>query len=174
MIEPFERLRPVVSPTAFVHDLAAVIGDVTLGDAVTVWPGASLRGDHGAIRIGPRTSIQDGAVAHGTERISEVDVGADCTVGHRAILHGCTVADHVLVGMGAILLDNCELGEWTIVGAGSLVTARKKFPPGVMILGSPAKVVRDLTDDERRWIEYSWKAYVDFGARFLAERARRG
>lgn len=174
MIEPFEHLRPVVPPTAYVHDLAAVIGDVTLGDAVSVWPGASLRGDHGAIRIGARTSIQDGAVAHGTERISEVDVGAECTVGHRAILHGCRVADHVLVGMGAILLDNCEIGEWTIVGAGALVTARKKIPAGVLVTGSPAKVVRDVTDEERRWIAYSWKAYVDFAARFLAERARRG
>ena len=173
MIEPFENLRPVVPPTAYVHDLAAVIGDVTLGDGVTVWPGASLRGDHGGIRIGARTSIQDGAVAHATERQSTVEVGVECTVGHRAILHGCRVADHVLVGMGSILLDNCEIGEWTMIGAGALVTARKKIPAGVLVLGNPGKVVRDLTDDERRWIEYSWKAYADFGARFLADRAKR-
>jgi carbonic anhydrase/acetyltransferase-like protein (isoleucine patch superfamily) len=173
MIETFENLVPRIAPTAFVHEMATVIGDVTLGEGATVWPGASLRGDHGPIRIGARTSIQDGAVGHATEDQSEVVIGAECTVGHNAILHGCRVADHVLVGMGSILLDNCEIGEWTMIGAGTLVTARKKFPPGVLIMGSPGKVIRELTDDERKWIEYSWKAYADFGARFRAEREKR-
>ncbi len=168
MIERFESHAPVVPASAFVHATAAVIGDVVLGEQSSVWPAASLRGDHGPIRIGARTSIQDGSVAHTTGGLSEVVVGDGCTIGHRVILHGCRVADHVLVGMGAILLDNCELSEWTLVGAGTLVTARKKFPPGVMILGNPGKVVRELTEDERRWIDMSWRTYVDFTARFLA------
>jgi carbonic anhydrase/acetyltransferase-like protein (isoleucine patch superfamily) len=168
MIEPFEKHAPRVGEGAYVHALASVIGDVELGAQSSVWPGASLRGDHGPIRIGPRTSIQDGAVAHTTENMSRVVIGAECTVGHRAILHGCVVADHVLVGMGSILLDECEIGEWTLIGAGTLVTARKKIPGGVLVLGNPGKVVRDLTEKEREWITYSWKAYVDYTARFLA------
>ncbi|MFN7132818.1 MAG: gamma carbonic anhydrase family protein [Myxococcales bacterium] len=166
MLEKFEGHSPIVPASAFVHPAATVIGRVTLGENASVWPGAVLRGDHGAIRIGARSNVQDGAVAHTTEGISEVVVGEECTVGHRAILHGCRVADHVLVGMGAILLDNCEIGEWTLIGAGALVTARKKIPSGVMVLGNPGKIVRELTDEERDWIRYSWMTYVDYGERF--------
>lgn len=166
MIERFESHQPRIHPTAYVHPLAAVIGEVSVGEQASIWPGVSLRGDHGAIHIGARTSIQDGAVAHATERQSQVIIGEHCTVGHRAILHGCKVSDFVLVGMGSILLDNCEIGEWTLIGAGALVPARKKIPSGVLVLGSPAKVVRELTDEERRWIEYSWKAYVEYTERY--------
>jgi carbonic anhydrase/acetyltransferase-like protein (isoleucine patch superfamily) len=161
MIQRYLHHEPVVPASAYVHPNATLIGDVTLGEQASVWPGASLRGDHGAIRVGARTSIQDGAVAHATERLSEVVVGDECTVGHNAILHGCRVADHVLVGMGAILLDNCEIGAWTLIGAGTLVTARKKIPSGVLVLGNPGKVVRDLTEEERGWIAYSWRTYVE-------------
>jgi carbonic anhydrase/acetyltransferase-like protein (isoleucine patch superfamily) len=169
MIEPFEKHTPQLGAGAFVHALASVIGDVQVGAQSSIWPGASLRGDHGPIRIGPRTSVQDGAVAHTTEDVSQVVVGAECTVGHRAILHGCRVADHVLVGMGSILLDGCEIGEWTLIGAGTLVTARRKIPPGVLVLGNPGQVVRELTQKERDWITYSWKTYVDYTSRFLAQ-----
>lgn len=167
MIEPFENHLPRVGAGAYVHALASVIGDVEIGAESSVWPGASLRGDHGPIRIGARTSVQDGAVAHTTENLSRVVIGDECTVGHRAILHGCVVSDHVLVGMGSILLDECEIGEWTMIGAGALVPARRKIPSGVLVLGSPARVVRDLTEKERDWITYSWKAYVEYTARFL-------
>lgn len=173
MIERFEQHQPTVPATTYVHPLASVLGDVVLGEQSSVWPGASLRGDHNPIRIGSRTSIQDGAVAHTTGGLSEVRLGDCCTVGHRAILHGCIVADNVLVGMGAILLDNCELGPFTLVGAGSLVTARRKFPGGVLILGNPGKVVRELTADEKQSIEMSWRTYVDYTARFLRDAAAR-
>lgn len=168
MIQRYLDFVPSVPDSAYVHPNATLIGDVKLGEQASVWPGASLRGDHGAIRIGARTSIQDGAVAHATERLSQVVVGDECTVGHNAILHGCKVADHVLVGMGAILLDNCEIGEWTLIGAGALVTARKKIPSGVLVLGNPGKVVRELTEEERGWIAYSWKTYVESIARYKA------
>lgn len=173
MIESFDGHTPLVPPSAFVHAQATLIGQVTLGEQASVWPAAVLRGDHAPIRIGDRSNVQDGAVAHTTEGISEVVVGTDCTVGHRAILHGCRVGNHVLVGMGAILLDNCEIGDWTLIGAGTLITARKKIPSGVMVLGNPGKVIRELTDQEREWIAYSARTYVDYAARFQAQGARR-
>lgn len=161
MIQTYDGHVPVISASAYVHPRATIIGDVVVGEQCTLWPGATLRGDHGPIRIGNQTSIQDGAVAHATVGVSEVRVGSRTTVGHNAILHGCVVGDHVLVGMGAILLDGCEIGDWTLVGAGTLVTARKKIPSGVLVLGNPGKVIRELTEDERKWIEFSWKVYVD-------------
>lgn len=168
MIERFESFRPVVPASTYVHPLASVIGDVVLGEQCTIWPGVSLRGDHAAIRIGARTSIQDGTVGHTTGGLSELHVGSDCTIGHRVILHGCRVDHHVLVGMGAILLDNAEIGPYSLVGAGALVTQRKKFPGGVLILGNPAKIVRELTPEERASIDASVRTYLDYGARFLA------
>lgn len=161
MIQSFDGKVPVIPESSYIHPTATLIGDVVLGEQTSIWPSATLRGDHGPIRIGARTSIQDGAVAHATMGISEVRVGTESTVGHNAILHGCIVGDHVLVGMGSILLDGCEIGDWTLIGAGTLITARKKIPSGVLVLGNPGKVIRELTEEERRWIEYSWKVYVD-------------
>jgi carbonic anhydrase/acetyltransferase-like protein (isoleucine patch superfamily) len=167
-IENFERFVPHVAPDAFVHPAATVIGEVELGAEASVWPSAALRGDHGAIRVGARTSVQDGTVAHATENVSQVLVGSECTVGHRAVLHGCRVGDHCLVGMGSILLDNVELGEWCFVGAGTLLTPGKTFPAGSFILGSPGRRIRDVTSQEKEWIVYSWKAYLDLTRRYRA------
>jgi carbonic anhydrase/acetyltransferase-like protein (isoleucine patch superfamily) len=164
-IEPFEAFKPDVHPQAFVHPGAHVIGAVRVGAEASIWPSTVLRGDHGEIIIGERTSIQDGSVAHATEKLSTTVIGAECTVGHRTVLHGCRVGDRCLVGMGSILLDNVELGEWCFVGAGSLVTGNKKFPPRSFILGSPAKRVREVTSEEMEWITYSWKAYQDLARR---------
>lgn len=167
-IEPFEQFTPRIHPAAFVHPGAHVIGEVEIGDEASVWPAAVLRGDHGAIRIGARTSIQDGSVAHATENVSTTVVGLECTVGHRVVLHGCKVGDRCLVGMGSILLDGVELGDDCFVGAGTLLTPGKKFPPGSFILGSPGTRVREVSAKEREWIAYSWRAYQD-----LARRHRR-
>ena len=122
---------------------ARVSGDVTLGRGVSVWYNAVLRGDDGAITVGAGTNIQDGAVLH-----EETHVGAGCTIGHGAIVHGCTVGDNTLVGMGAVLLNGARVGGDCIVGAGALVTGKMDAPDGSMILGSPAKVVRPLTEAE--------------------------
>lgn len=169
-IETFENLVPRVHPAAFVHSGAFLIGSVEIGEEASVWPAAVLRGDHGAIRIGARSSIQDGCVAHATQNHSETVIGAECTVGHRVVLHGCQVADHCLVGMGSVLLDLAELGEWCLLGAGALVTPGQKFPPGSFILGSPARRVREVTARERDWIVHSAQSYAGLARQYLRER----
>ena len=135
--------KPKIDESVLVCPGAAVVGDVTLGKHVSVWYNAVLRGDEGAIKIGDNTNIQDCAVMH-----EETTVGAGCTIGHGAIVHGCTVGDNVLIGMGATVLSGAKIGDNCIVGAGALVTGKMDAPAGSMILGCPAKVVRPLTEAE--------------------------
>ena len=143
---------------------ARVAGDVTLGKGVSVWYNAVLRGDEGAITVGEDTNIQDGAVLH-----EETHVGAGCTIGHNAIVHGCTVGDNVLIGMGAVVLNGARIGDDCIVGAGALVTGKMDAPAGSMILGSPAKVVRPLTEAEIEGNRASARGYLH-----AAEQYRKG
>ena len=145
-------------------DGARVCGDVTLGKGVSVWYNAVLRGDDGAITVGEGTNIQDCAVLH-----EETRVGAGCTIGHGAIVHGCTIGSNVLVGMGAVILNGAKIGDDCIVGAGALVTGKMDAPPGSMILGSPAKVVRPLTEAEIESSRRSARGYLE-----AAEHFRRG
>jgi carbonic anhydrase/acetyltransferase-like protein (isoleucine patch superfamily) len=169
VIEAFKGVRPRVHPTAFVHPAATLIGDVEVGPGASVWPGAVLRGDDGPIVVGAHTSIQDGTVIHATEGVSHTTVGARVTVGHRVILHGCTVADDCLIGMGAIVLDNAALEAWCFVAAGALVPPGKRFTGGQVLMGNPARPARALTDRDRAWISDSWKAYAKRAAEYLAE-----
>lgn len=143
---------------------ARVAGDVTLGKGVSIWYNAVLRGDEGAITVGEDTNIQDGAVLH-----EETTVGRGCTIGHSAIVHGCTVGDNVLIGMGAVVLNGARIGDNCIVGAGALVTGKMDAPAGSMILGSPAKVVRPLTEAEIAGNRESARGYLH-----AAELYRRG
>ncbi|RMG19188.1 MAG: gamma carbonic anhydrase family protein [Deltaproteobacteria bacterium] len=166
MIETCDGIEPSIAEDAYVHPAATVIGRVRVGPRASIWPGAVLRGDDGPITIGAETSIQDNAVAHITGGRSETVIGDRVTVGHGAILHGCRVDDDVIVGMGSILMDNAHISEWSIVGAGALVPPGKRFPPGVLILGSPARVARELSEEERRWIAHSWKVYLELGERY--------
>ncbi len=165
-IEAFESKVPRVHPTAFVHPGAWVIGEVEVGEEASIWPGAVLRGDHGLLQIGARTSVQDGSVAHATEGVSVTRIGDECTVGHRVILHGCQVGNHCLVGMGSTLLDGAELGDFCLLGANSLVTQNKKFPPKSFIVGSPARRLREVSASELEWMTYSFKAYTDLARRY--------
>ena len=135
--------KPKFDESVFVCPGAAIVGDVTLGKNVNVWYNAVLRGDDGAIKVGDNTNVQDCAVLH-----EETTVGSGCTIGHGAIVHGCTVGDNVLIGMGATVLNGAKIGDNCIVGAGALVTGKMDAPAGSMILGSPAKVVRPLTEEE--------------------------
>lgn len=161
MIESYQGHRPSIDPTAFVHERATLIGQVVVGPEASIWPGVVMRGDDGRIVIGAQTSVQDGTVIHLTEGLSETRVGERVTVGHNVILHGCTVEDEVIVGMGSILLDNCRIGRGTIVGAGTLVPMNKTVPSGVLVLGNPFRVVRELTEKDRQFIEFSWRSYVE-------------
>ena len=134
---------------------ASVTGEVTLGKGVNIWYNAVLRGDEGAITVGENTNIQDCAVLH-----EETVVGAGCTIGHGAIVHGCTVGDNTLIGMGATILNGARVGSNCIVGAGALVTGKMDAPAGSMILGSPAKVVRPLTAEEIEGNRISARGYL--------------
>ena len=151
--------EPTIHPTAFIAKGADVIGDVTLSAESSVWFQAVLRADIHRIVIGPRSNIQDGAIIHLADDFGTC-VGELVTVGHRAILHACTIGDEVLVGMGAIVLDGAEVGPRCIIGAGALVTGGKKFPAGSLILGSPAKVVRTLSLEEQAGIKVWAEKYV--------------
>ena len=142
---------------------ARVSGDVTLGREVNIWYNAVLRGDDGAIVVGDETNIQDCAVLH-----EETTVGRGCTIGHGAIVHGCTVGDNTLVGMGAIILNGARIGSNCIVGAGALVTGKMDAPDGSMILGSPAKVVRPLTEAEIESNRVSAQGYLEAARRYRA------
>ena len=143
MIYSFDGKEPKIAESAFVAESADIIGDVTLADGASIWFGAALRGDEGTIVIGEGSNVQDNATIH-----NGTVIGRNVTVGHNAIVHGCTVEDDVLIGMGAVVLDGARIGEGSIVGACALVTGGKEFPPKSLILGSPAKVVRELTDED--------------------------
>jgi carbonic anhydrase/acetyltransferase-like protein (isoleucine patch superfamily) len=159
--------RPTIHPTAFVAPGADIVGDVTLAEESSVWYQTVLRGDINRIVIGPRSNVQDGAVVHLADDYG-VFVGELVTVGHKAILHACTIADEVLVGMGAIILDGAEIGARSIIGAGALITGGKKIPPGSLVLGSPAKVVRALSLDEQAGIKVWAEKYVVLSRVYIA------
>lgn len=162
--------KPAIHSTAFVAPGAVVIGAVTLEEESSVWFNTVLRADINEIKIGPRSNIQDGSVVHLADDFGTC-VGELVTVGHKVILHACTVADEVLVGMGAILLDGVEIGARSIIGAGALVTQHKKIPPGSLVLGSPARVVRQLDLQEQQSIKSWAEKYVQVSRKYLAEKA---
>ena len=148
MTRPFLGLAPRIAPDVFVADTAAVVGDVTLGAGASVWYGASLRGDVHWIEVGPRSNVQDNATVHVSRGTHPCRIGAGVTVGHNAVVHGCTVEDDVLIGMGAVVLDGAVIGAGSLVGAGALVTGGTVVPPRSLVLGAPGRAVRTLTDDE--------------------------
>lgn len=165
MLEPYGSLAPVVDPSAYVHATALLIGDVTLGPRASVWPGVVLRGDQGAIVIGEETNIQDLTVGHATGDLSTTTIGRRVTVGHRVILHGCTVEDDCLIGMGSILLDNCHIGPWCLIGAGAVVPVGRRIPPRSLVLGAPGRVVRALTERDFEAIRGGCAAYLELAAK---------
>jgi len=152
--------RPDLARAAFVAPNATVLGDVTLGPLSSVWYGCVLRGDINRIEIGEGSNIQDLSTVHLADEYG-VKIGCYCTVGHGAIVHACEIGDECLIGMGAIVLDGARIGARSIVGAGALVTQRFAAPPGSMILGSPAKVVRALTAEERAGLRRWAEKYID-------------
>jgi len=158
-LERFLSKEPVIPESAYVAPEATVIGDVALGEQASVWPGAVLRGDINSIRVGDRSNVQDGAVVHIADDYP-AEIGRDVTIGHRAIVHACRVEDECLIGMGATLLDGAVIGERSIVGANALVTQGTVVPPGSLVLGMPAKVVRSLGEEEQLEIAGWAKKYL--------------
>ncbi|HEX9951663.1 MAG TPA: gamma carbonic anhydrase family protein [Rubricoccaceae bacterium] len=148
MTLPFLGRAPRLGVDVFVAPTAAVIGDVTLDDGASVWYGASMRGDVHWISVGPGSNVQDCATVHVSRGTHPCRIGAGVTIGHNAVVHGCTVEDDVLVGMGAVVLDGAVIGAGSIIGAGALVTMNTVVPPRSLVLGRPARVVRALTDTE--------------------------
>jgi len=169
MIRAFQGITPRVADSAFIDETAVLVGDVVIGDDSSVWFHAVVRGDVHFIRIGDRTNIQDLSMLHVSHGTYSLAIGNDVTVGHHVVLHGCTIKDRVLIGMGAIIMDGVVIGEDCVVGAGALVTARTIVPPKSLILGSPAKVARAVTDAERAWIRESAQNYVWYARRYLEE-----
>ena len=159
--------QPQLGENAWVAPNATVIGDVRLGTEASVWWNATLRGDNDPIHIGARTNIQDGSVLHTDEGVP-MHIGDDVTVGHLVMLHGCTIGDGALIGIGATVLNHAKIGRNCLVGAGAIVTEGKEFPDGSMILGSPAKAVRQLTPEQIEGLRLSAQHYVDNARRFRA------
>ncbi|MFB6376116.1 MAG: gamma carbonic anhydrase family protein [Bradymonadaceae bacterium] len=162
---PYEGTSPQLGDDVFIAEGAEVIGDVTLGDEASVWYNSVLRGDVEPIEIGPRTNIQDLTMIHATEDEHATTIGADVTVGHRAILHGCRVDDRSLIGMGAIVLDGVHVEENCLIGAGALLTPGTHVPEGSLAIGSPASVLRDVSDEEREMFETRALHYRDLAER---------
>ena len=167
-VRGFGGVRPRLGQGVFLAETCAVIGDVEIGDESSIWYGTVVRGDVMPVRIGARTSIQDGTVIHVTSGFSGTVIGDDCTIGHAAIIHACTVEDFCLIGMGAIVLDGARVGRGSLVGAGALVTPGTDIPPGSLVLGAPAKVKRPVNDKERAQIAEGARHYVELTRRYLA------
>lgn len=178
-VRPFRDHTPQLAQRVFVDDAAVVIGDVEIGDDSSVWPGAVIRGDMHRIRIGARTSIQDNATLHITHPSDfnpggwPLVIGDDVTVGHNACLHGCTVGNRVLVGIGAVVLDGAVIEDEVILGAGTLVPPGKRLESGYLYVGSPCKQARPLKDSERRFFTYSAGNYVKLKDSYLDDASSR-
>ena len=169
MIKKFQNKQPQLGEDVYVSENAMVIGDVTLGDEVNIWFGAVLRGDMHYIKIGNRTNIQDNSVVHVTTRVSPTNIGSGVTVGHSAIIHGCTIEDDCLIGMGAILMDDAIIGAGSLIGAGALIPPNMKIPKNSLVVGSPGKVIRKITEVEREMILERPQEYIDLASIYLNE-----
>ena len=167
-IYELDGVAPRVAPSAWVADNAQVMGDVSIGEGASVWFGTTVRGDTDTITIGAGSNVQDGSVLHADDGVP-LTIGANVTVGHQVMLHGCTIGDESLIGIGAVVLNGAKIGKNCLVGAGALVTEGKEFPDGSMILGSPARVVRQLSPEQIEGLRRSAQHYVE-----NAERYRRG
>ncbi|WP_106496351.1 gamma carbonic anhydrase family protein [Lentibacillus sp. Marseille-P4043] len=165
MIYRFNEHEPDIHDTVFIADGARVIGDVTIGAESSIWFNVVLRGDEGPIRIGERCNIQENSMCHLYEQFP-LTLEDEVSVGHNAIVHGCTLRKGVLVGMGATVLDGAEIGEYSIIGANSLIPSGKKIPPRSLVIGSPGKVVRTLTDKDMEMIEETITTYANKGQAF--------
>lgn len=177
MIKKYKDTLPRVGQSVYIDDSAIVIGDVTLGDDVSVWPTVVIRGDVETISVGNGTNVQDGSVLHVSHagkfspKGHPLTIGKGVTIGHRAVVHACTIGNYCLVGIGAVILDDAVLEDYVMLGAGALVAPGKKLESGFLYVGTPAKQVRPLTTEEKAFLKYSYQHYIELKNEYLnAER----
>ena len=166
MIKKFRGKSPIIPDSCYISESVDLIGDVTLGEDVSLWFGTVVRGDMHHITIGDRSNIQDNSVVHVTTDVSPTRIGDEVTVGHNAIIHGATIKDRCLIGMGAIIMDDVVIGEGSIVGAGAVVPPNMIIPPRSLVVGLPAKIVRQTTNEELEMIIERAQHYIDFSAEY--------
>jgi carbonic anhydrase/acetyltransferase-like protein (isoleucine patch superfamily) len=166
MIKKFRGKLPIIPGSCYISESVDLIGDVTLGENVSLWFGTIVRGDMHFITIGNRSNIQDNSVIHVTTDVSPTRIGDEVTVGHNAIIHGATIEDRCLIGMGAIIMDDVVIGEGSIVGAGAVVPPNMIIPPRSLVVGLPAKIVRQTTDKELEMIIERAQHYIDFSQEY--------
>ncbi|MDD2760780.1 MAG: gamma carbonic anhydrase family protein [Methylomonas sp.] len=177
-IRTFNGTHPSIGDKVYIDATAVVIGQVTLGDDVSIWPNCVVRGDVEAIGIGAGSNVQDGSVLHVSHAGDysptghKLNIGRGVTIGHRAVVHGCTIGDYCLIGIGAIVMDGAELEDYVMLGAGALVPPGKKLQTGHLYVGAPAKPIRQLSDDEKNFLEYSYRHYIHLKNQYLAEENR--
>lgn len=174
-LKPFDNKIPQLGDNVYIHESSVVIGDVTLGEDVSIWPLTVIRGDIHSIKIGDRTNIQDGSVLHVTHASDfnpggfPLNIGADVTVGHKVTLHGCTIGNHCLIGMGSIIMDGATINDRVLVGAGSIVPPGRELESDYLYVGSPVKRVRPINEQEAHFLKYSANNYVRLKDKYLAE-----
>ena len=168
MLRPFKSTVPTVDPSAYVDASAQVIGDVVIGAESSIWMNVVVRGDVNVIRIGRRTNVQDLTMVHVMRTTHPTTIGDEVTIGHSAVVHGCTIEDRCLIGIGSILLNGCRIGADSIVAAGTLVPEGCEVPSGSLVMGAPAKIRRALSDEERASIRWYANNYVSYRLDYMA------
>jgi carbonic anhydrase/acetyltransferase-like protein (isoleucine patch superfamily) len=171
-VRPFRGHHPKIHPSCFVEDSAQVIGDVEIGEDSSVWFNSVVRGDVNPIRIGRRTNVQDLSMIHVLSDRFGTEIGDDVTIGHHVVLHGCKIGNRVLLGIGAIVMDGAEVGDDCIIAAGALLPPGMQVPPGSLAVGSPARIKRQLGDEERAWLRTSAANYVGYAREHKGDRPR--
>jgi len=169
MIKPYRGVLPTITSSAFIEDTAVIIGDVIIESEASVWFNSVIRGDVHYVRIGHRTNIQDLSLLHVTHDTHPLILGDDVTVGHHGVLHGCTIRDRVLIGMGSVVMDGAVIEDNCIIGARALVTEGTVIPSGSLALGSPARIKRLLTEKELAWIKESAQNYVRYARQYITD-----
>jgi carbonic anhydrase/acetyltransferase-like protein (isoleucine patch superfamily) len=169
MIRSYRGALPRVAASAYVDPSAQVIGDVVIGERSSVWCSATLRGDVNSIRIGEDSNVQDNSVLHVDEGDFPLNIGNRVTIGHSVVLHGCTVEDDTLIGIGAIVLNGARIGKGSVIAAGALVAEGTEIPPGSLVMGVPGKVRREVSETERERFHLNWQHYVELCARYREE-----